>query len=222
MDRAILSKRITSILSDITRLTNTLYALNMTDVQRYLENYEVLSADAAHRGELIACRLRHLYYAPTQKDRSDYLETAADEMGISVQMKDGIVEITVPSLMPRRKQWQNTEFLLDPFSAALSRFASEHGVPRMEHCTGCFVLCYDKELPDRRVCDYDNLELKRVLDAAAAYFLPDDSGLFYDAYYTTELGERDCTKLYLMESDRYPEWLAERRAERRFDGSFAP
>ena len=34
MDRAILSQRITSIISDLNRLTNTLYSLNMTDIQR--------------------------------------------------------------------------------------------------------------------------------------------------------------------------------------------
>ena len=60
MDRAVLSQRITSILSDLNRLTNTLYALNMTDIQRYPENYEVLSTDAALRAEKITCRLRHL------------------------------------------------------------------------------------------------------------------------------------------------------------------
>lgn len=60
MDRATLSKRITSILSDLTRLTNALYALNTTDIQRYPENYEVLSTDAALRAERIACRLRHM------------------------------------------------------------------------------------------------------------------------------------------------------------------
>ena len=63
MERAVLSQRITSILSDISRLTNALYALNTTDIQRYPDNYEVLSTDAALRAERIACRLRHLLYA---------------------------------------------------------------------------------------------------------------------------------------------------------------
>ena len=65
MERAVLSHRITSILSDISRLTNALYALNTTDIQRYPDNYEVLSTDAALRAERIACRLRHLLYATT-------------------------------------------------------------------------------------------------------------------------------------------------------------
>ncbi len=50
LNRSIISQRISSILDDIQRLTNALYAMNMTDIQRYPDNYEVLSTDAALRG----------------------------------------------------------------------------------------------------------------------------------------------------------------------------
>lgn len=46
MNRAIISQRITSILAEIERLNNALYAMNTTDIQRYPDNYEVLSTDA--------------------------------------------------------------------------------------------------------------------------------------------------------------------------------
>lgn len=36
MNRAIISQRITSILAEIERLNNALYAMNTTDIQRYL------------------------------------------------------------------------------------------------------------------------------------------------------------------------------------------
>ena len=49
MNRAIISQRITSILAEIERLNNALYAMNTTDIQRYPDNYEVLSTDAALR-----------------------------------------------------------------------------------------------------------------------------------------------------------------------------
>lgn len=65
MNRAIISQRITSILAEIERLNNALYAMNTTDIQRYPDNYEVLSTDAALRAERITCRLRHLIYATT-------------------------------------------------------------------------------------------------------------------------------------------------------------
>ena len=51
MDRKLISHRIGSILDDISRLSNALYALDTTDIQRYPDNYETLSIDAALRAE---------------------------------------------------------------------------------------------------------------------------------------------------------------------------
>ena len=49
MDRAILTQRMTSILADQNRQTNALYAMNTTDIQRYPDDCEALSIDAALR-----------------------------------------------------------------------------------------------------------------------------------------------------------------------------
>lgn len=126
MNRAILSQRISSILDDIHRLNNALYAMNTTDIQRYPDNYETLSTDAALRAEQIACRLRHILYASTNVQKGEYLTSAALMMGIDIQYTDGIMEITLPSLLPKRKRRPSSEFLLDPFHAALSQYAREH------------------------------------------------------------------------------------------------
>jgi len=50
---------------------------------------------------------------------------------------------------------------------------------------------YSSALPSRRVRDYENLELKEILDVVAAFVMVDDSGALCDAYNTTELGETD-------------------------------
>lgn len=73
MERKIISHRIGSILDDISRLSNALYAMDTTDIQRYPDNYEVLSTDAALRAEKIACRLRHLIYSSTTIRKGDWL-----------------------------------------------------------------------------------------------------------------------------------------------------
>lgn len=39
MDRKLISRRIGSILDDISRLSNALYAMDTTDIQRYPDNY---------------------------------------------------------------------------------------------------------------------------------------------------------------------------------------
>ena len=210
MNRPIISQRISSILSDVQRLNNALYAMNTTDIQRYPENYEVLSTDAAQRAEAITCRLRHLIYATTNVKKHDYLTSAADAQGIEIQQRDGVFEITLPCLIPKRRQGQSREYLIDPLTAALEQYVKTHTVRRFRDCVVCFAHVYHKDLPERRVRDYDNLELKQILDAVGAWLLTDDGGLLCDAYHTTELDDTDCTRMFIMEKSRFPAWLAER------------
>lgn len=210
MNRVIISQRITSILGDLSRLTNALYAMNMTDIQRYPENYEVLSMDAALRAEQIACRLRHLVYSTTTMKKDEYLASACTMLDIGIRCQHDIVEIILPGLLPKRKRQQSSEFLLDPLQNALSAYAKNHNLPRFHHCVVCFSHIYCRDLPERRIRDYDNLELKQFLDVVASYFMTDDSGLLCDAYNTTELGEKDGTCISIMDSARFPGWLESR------------
>ena len=211
MDRKLISRRIGSILDDISRLSNALYAMDTTDIQRYPDNYETLSTDAALRAERIACRLRHLIYSSTTIRKGDYLKSASVMHGITITYENEVLAVTLPSLLPKRRQRQSTEFLLDPFTSALSDYAAHHTMPQFQHCVVCFSHIYAQELPERRIRDYDNLELKQFLDVAASFILTDDNGLLCDAYNTTELGEEDCTRLFLMDSTQFPAWLAERQ-----------
>ena len=47
------------------------------------------------------------------------------------------------------------------------------------------------------------------MDTVAGFLMTDDSGLFCDAYHTTEFGKRDCTILTIMEKNSFPAWLEE-------------
>ena len=85
MERKIISKRIGSILDDLSRLNNALYAMDTTDIQRYPDNYEVLSMDAALRAESVACRLRHLIYASTGIKKAEYLTSAQSAQLVRLQ-----------------------------------------------------------------------------------------------------------------------------------------
>ena len=210
MEEDYMAKRISSILEEQERLSHTVQAMRKTDIRRYPGNYRVLSSEAARRSEQITCRLRHMVYETTDMDKTEYLLSAADAQGVQIQRRGGVLEITLPGLVPKRRRRQNPEFLLDPFTAAMSRFVEEHDVPRYEHCVVCFAHVYDRKLSRYRVRDYDNLELKQLLDVATSFVMLDDSGLLCDAYYTTELGESDCTRMFIMDSRHFPVWLAER------------
>ena len=211
MDKRILSQRITSIQAEIGRLNSALYAMSTTDLQRYPDNYEVLSTDAALRCERIACRLRHLIYTSTSVRKEEYLTSAAVMQGVEIRYEDGLLEITLPCLLPKRQKRQSSEFLIDPIYAALSQYAKGHAIPQFRHCVVCFSHVYCHEQPERRVRDYDNLELKQLLDVVSAFIMVDDSGLLCDAYNTTELGETDCTRIFIMARGQFPKWLEQRQ-----------
>ena len=76
-------------------------------------------------------------------------------------------------------------------------------------CVVCFTQVYDQCLPTRRIRDYDNLEEKQLLDVLSTFVMADDTGLLCDAYNTAALGEKDCTRISVMEKKRFPAWLAE-------------
>ena len=113
MDRTSISRRIGSIKTDITKLSNTLCAIENTDMENYPDNYAMMATDAALRSELIACRMRHLLYGSTPTRKETYLASAGVVQGIRIKVRDGVLEVTLPCLLPKRKQRQSTEFLID-------------------------------------------------------------------------------------------------------------
>lgn len=213
MDRKVISKRIGDVLDDVSRLSNTLYAMNLTDLRRYSENYELLSVDAALRAESIACRLRGLVFACTGVKKDEYLSSAGVIHGISIDQLDGVLTVTMPGLLPKRKRHKGTEFFTGPLHNALERYSREHAMPYFRHCVVCFSHIYCRDLPARRIRDYDNLEQKQILDIVTSFVLYDDGGLLCDAYNTTELGDTDCICISLMDKSRFQGWLAEREKD---------
>ena len=211
MDRQIINKRIEGITNDIEKLVRTLRAMESIDISQYPENYEMLSTDAALRSELITCRLRNLIYGTAGVRKADYLASAGIVQGIEIKCENGILEIKLPCLLPKKKQRKSTEFLVDPLYFTLSSYMSNHSVPHFRECVVCFSHIYDRELSTRRVRDYDNLELKQILDVVCAFVMEDDTGLLCDAYNTTELGDGDCTRITVMGKERFAEWLDKRK-----------
>lgn len=209
MDQHTLSSRLSRIEEELPKLSNTISAMKITDIGTYGKNYEELSIDAAQHAERIACSLRNLIFAANLVARPLLMEKTAEIHRITIIHTDSRVEITLPGLMPKRTKRVNTTFLTDPLHASLESYTKKHTLPHFTDCVVCFSHVFDQTLPTRRIRDYDNLECKQILDTVAGFLMTDDSGLFCDAYHTTELGDRDCTILTIMEKKEFPGWLAE-------------
>lgn len=208
MDRTVITKRINRLACDIEKLKSTLAAIENTDIARYPENYNMLATDAALRSELIVCRLRRLVFQSTDTKKPEYLASAGVVQGIDIREENGVLKITLPCLLPKRKRKENTEFITDPLYFTLSRYSDGNPLKRYSHCVVCFshIYCDDSK---RYIRDYDNLELKQILDVIAAFLMEDDSGLLIDAYNTTETGKTDCTEISVMEKRRFSDWIKE-------------
>ena len=60
--------------------------------------------NAALRAERIACQMRNLVCLAAPEKRSLYLEKAADAQGIEISQDKDLISITLPGLLPKRKQ----------------------------------------------------------------------------------------------------------------------
>lgn len=210
MDKTVISGRISRITGDITKLSATLCAIENMDIEKYPGNYAMLTTDAALLSEMIACKIRHLIYQSTSIRKPDYLLSAGTAQGIQIKQDDGVLQITLPCLLPKKKQRHSAEFLIDPLYFTLSQYADKNMLPMYRHCVVCFSHIYSEDLPSNRIRDYDNLEMKQLLDVLATFIMEDDSGLLVDAYNTTEIGETDCTCISVMDKIRFPRWLEDR------------
>ena len=65
MEKSIITKRIEHLRRDNEKITQTLIAMDGTDLEHHAENFKHLAIDAALRSELITCRMRHLLYEYT-------------------------------------------------------------------------------------------------------------------------------------------------------------
>ena len=204
--------RITGILDNISRLNNTVCAMGSLDIQRYPDNYEVLSTQAALAAEKIACQLRSLLYATTHIPKAEYLAQASDAHGIEVSQKDGVLQITLPCLLPKKQSRQSALFLGDPLHMALKEYLERHPITRFRECTVCFFHVYGvygNDLPIRKLPDFDNLQHKQVLDIIALHTMTADNSILCDMFNAAGPGEQSCTKVFVMERNRFPAWYAQ-------------
>ncbi len=211
MNRNAMFERILPIQNNVEKLRAMLREMENADIEKRPDIYEKLSVDAALLSEQIACHMRHLIYRSTAIKKAEYLGFAGIMQGIKICFREDFFEITLPCLFPKRKQRQSTEFLIDPVYFILSQYADENKLPKFSQCVVCFSHIYSRELSFNRIRDYDNLELKQLLDVIAAFVMEDDTGFLCDTYNTTEIGENDCTRVTVMNKNHFLEWLGEHK-----------
>ena len=209
MENRYILKSLDEIQSEAEYLSRLISRLKHMDISKYPEEYDRITYELACRSERNTCRLRHLIYTTTGMKKRDYLADAAEVHGIEIKYEDGIFEVKLPCLIPKKNKVKGREFIVDPLFFSLSRYAYEHKIPKYEQCVVCFSHVYKMGDPLSKVKDYDNYESKPILDAIATFVMSDDAGYLCDSMHVTKFGDGEYTRITVIDKAHFTEWLRE-------------
>lgn len=157
--------------------------------------------------ERSTAQLRNFLFTTCGGMPQDYYLQAAEMQGIRIDVTDGILSVRLPALLPKKTRTEGFKFLQPALHAALKQYAEQTGLPHFRECTVCIEHVYDRCLPIKAVRDYDNLEMKEVLDIIALYCMTDDTGALCDQFQTTRFSDSSCTIISVMQKENFSAWL---------------
>ena len=106
-------QRLEKLEGELQKLTNTVYALKVTDIQNYDKNFEELSVSAALRAERIACQMRNLVCPALSPNQAAYLPKAADAQECGLQNSRGFSPLRFPDCFRNEESTQTLHFSMN-------------------------------------------------------------------------------------------------------------
>ena len=184
---------------------------NRKSLLKYLNKFEDCIMNEAYdeleyTAECFICRLRDILANEKQESRKEALVKCADSMGITVQKTNGVLEVTLPMIIPTKKK-AKAEFLFEPLFVAMEKASSNESFFINEKAMMCIEFIYDKNNKNIPRGDHDNKEVKQVIDAISAFVVPDDSDNYLSLCMVSSEGEYNHTKVYVMPEKDFGEFF---------------
>ncbi len=120
---------------------------------------------------------------------------------------EGWLCLTLPVMLPHRKDGDKARFLIDPICVAVRAYYDGRPVPRFGNCVIAYEHIYARGTQRRHVTDHDNLELKHCQDTIEALFLTNDSANYCAAFQCSHEGDDSATRIWILSPDQFPGWL---------------
>ena len=122
---------------------------DMILLMKYIDRFEQLIseenyAELGYIAECFMCRLRDILANVKQEPRKEALCKCADSMGITVQKTNGVLEVTLPMIIPTKKK-AKAEYLFDPIFFAMEKASREEHFFLKEKAMLCIEFIYDKK-----------------------------------------------------------------------------
>ena len=130
---------------------------------------------------------------------------------ISVDMgftAEGWFWLCIPALLPK-KGGGSADYIRSFLYPAMKEYFQEKEPVRFMDCVLVYRHVYDRERPERRMRDHDNIETNMVSDIVAMYVMPDDAPSICSHYECSVMGEDDYTEVYVIPRTDFPQWLSQ-------------
>ena len=125
--------------------------------------------------ELLCRNARRLLLQTSIVDKETLIAQVCTLHDIAVDERDGVVHITLPTLPLKKPDNANCAFITDPLMWCLQKYHEDHPPHKFDSARISIYHCYPRDTPVRMVRDYDNVEVKKIIDILALYFLHDDN-----------------------------------------------
>lgn len=127
------------------------------------------------------------------------------DMGFTAE---GWFRLCIPALLPKKGSG-SADYIRSFLYPAMQEYFHGKEPVRFTDCVLVYRHVYDRERPERRMRDHDNIETNMVSDIVAMYVMPDDAPSICSHYECSVMGEDDRTEVYVIPRTDFPQWLSQ-------------
>ncbi len=128
---------------------------------------------------------------------------------------EGWFRLSIPILLPKKSRKGTVDYIRGTLYPPMTDFFRTNPVKRLDDCVIVFRHVYDRNTPEKRRRDHDNIEIKQVTDIVAWFTMTDDGPGVCSHFYCSAEGERNKTEVYVVPGCDFPKWLAKYRNDTR-------
>jgi len=151
--------------------------------------------------ELLCRNARRLLLQTAIVSKEALIAQVCDIHDFHVKEDDERIIITLPTLPLKKKDNANCSFISDPLMWCLREYYKEKQPHIFESARITICHCYPENTPKRMVRDYDNIEVKKILDVLTMFYLHDDNMGRCEVLHTSSF--HDYPKTEITVTDRF-------------------
>ena len=197
--------------------TGTVQSMYACSIGQVVEANQIALKNAVV-AERLANRYRALptlYGSPTIRHEVAQIVTEENKVEIGYT-NEGWFCVRLPHLLPRKERVKkgeigSNEYLRGILPPALNRFFKDNYPAPLDDCVVAIRHIYDRNRPERKKRDHDNIEVNYVIDAIAHHVMVDDGALVCRHHYCSAEGTEEGTEVYVVPERDFVKWyLAEK------------